>query len=146
VKSLIFNLILAQVLGSTYSYPFPYNEVVLSSYSTFAIKQASEEELTKRFDELLDKELSEKKVCVAPSAARELGNLMRQAAQTIIQEKAFHRLSEAEKNVKEFASELIINGDTDSGQIKITSRAIRRTFGQTSEPGAGLCPLYPICK
>lgn len=109
----------------------------------------SEADLTERFNRVLDKELSGANVCVAPSAARKLAELMKAAASRIVQTKAFGRVGEAEKNIQKLAGRLAAASPDGAGRVRITSETIDRMFEEAPvkvDPSeGGLCPLFPIC-
>ncbi len=128
------------------------------SANTAAIQtgvQISQAELTKKFDDILDKELAGENVCITPSAARRLHALMTNSAAKIITAKAFNRVGEAEQNIRVFAKVLRENGTQQSGATKITVDTIDNVVSQGVEPptnvgGGGsvrdvFCPLFPIC-
>ena len=139
---LCFNILLAKPTPS-------------SRRTTQQVPSLSEAELAERFNKTLDKELSGPDVCVAPSAARRLAELMRTSAAKIVQAKAFERVEESEKNIRTFAGELIKDGTEAPGRVRITPDTIERTLSskkriisidpaESGEEG-GLCPLFPIC-
>ena len=130
-----------------------------SSANTDAISiqtgvQISQAELTKKFDDVLDKELSGENVCITASAARRLNSLMTASAAKIITAKAFDRVAEAERNIQVFAKVLRANGTQQSGATKITVDTINNVMSQGVEPPENVggpavrdifCPLFPVC-
>ncbi|HXQ69592.1 MAG TPA: hypothetical protein VN844_03865 [Pyrinomonadaceae bacterium] len=120
--------------------------------------QVSEAELTKKFNAILDGELSGDNVCVTTPAARRLNALMTSSAAKIVRENVFTRVPEAERNIRVFARTLLAAGDSESGRTRISPETIdglmKRGTGITEPPDAGggsgrvsdlLCPLFPIC-
>ena len=161
MKLRIIIVTLVQVIGLLCFSALPADTAAIGTSSTQGNQQPSEAELTKRFNAILDKELSGEKVCVTISAARELNALMTTAAHKVISEKAFDRVGEAEENVRKLAKALLKNG-TQAGNTRITSETIaslmaRATTTDTDPPeSAGgpdsnasvrdlICPLFPIC-
>ena len=111
------------------------------------VPQVSEADLADRFNKVLDKELSGANVCVAPSAARKLADVMKAAAAKIVQAKAFARAEEADKNIRAFAGRLLEAGPDSSGRVRITPEDVDLVLGRVPvDPSeGGLCPLFPIC-
>lgn len=147
-------LIAVVQLGLLYVNASSANTAATGTFSHNTNAQISEIELTKRFNAVLDKELSGENVCVTTSAARQLNVLMIASAQKIISEKAFNRVAEAEENIKKFAKVLLTNG-TQSGHTRITSDTVEQIISRSTEPptneGGGnqvrdlFCPLFPLC-
>jgi hypothetical protein len=155
MKRWIASLMLVQILGLLCFTP--------SSANTPAA-QISETLLTDKFNAIIDTELSGETVCLTPSASRQLNILMANSARKIIKERAFNRVAEAEKNIKEFAKVLLANGTQQSGRTRVTVDTIEEvtsrqppsntgaidppdTVGGSSEGGGKgrFCPLFPIC-
>lgn len=150
MKRWIASLMLVQILGLLCFTP--------SSANT-PVSQVSESELTKKFNAIIDAELSGENICLTSSAARRLNTLMSNSASKIIKERAFNRVGEAEKNVKLFAQAILANGTQQSGRTRISEITIDQvtskesstiepptTQGGGSEPARiSFCPLFPIC-
>lgn len=118
--------------------------------------QVSEAELTRKFNAILDEELSGGNVCVTTSAARRLNALMTSSAAKIVREQAFARVPEAEKNIRVFARTLLAAGTNESDRTRISPETIdglmKRDTTEPPESSGGpsgvrdlLCPLFPIC-
>jgi len=153
MKPRIVVVTLVQVVGLLCFSALRADTAAIGTSSTPVNQQPSEAELTKRFNAILDKELSGENVCVTISAARELNALMTTAAQKVVSARAFDRVNEAEENVRKLAKALLKNG-TQAGQTRITSETIASLMASPTEPpdSAGgpnvrdlFCPLFPIC-
>jgi hypothetical protein len=153
VKRRIVIMTVVQVIGLLYFNVLQANTAAIETSSIQGNQPISESELTRRFNTILDNELSGENVCVTVSGARRLNALMTTSAQKIISERAFNRVGEAETNIKKFAKTLLKNA-TQSGRTRITPETIENTIGMTEPPessgGPGeirdlFCPLFPIC-
>ncbi len=150
MKRWIISLNLLQVLGLLCFNASPANTPGQRAANT--VQQVSEAELAERFNAILDEELSGDKVCVATSAARQLDALMKDSAATVVREKAFNRVTEAEKNIRAFAKALLEKGAAESGRVSISTFTITMVMHpRPSLPSPGqtkkslFCPLFPIC-
>ena len=160
MKRWITILVLIQVLVLVFFNSSSANTAITNTFpKSIVTQQISESELATRFknildeelwpeeNDFLDEELSRGEVVITPSAARELTNLMRSAAATVVQQRAFNRIREAEDNIRGFARSLLENGNRNSaGTIRITIDTINRTMRPPYKVMAlGFCPLFPIC-
>jgi hypothetical protein len=123
--------------------------------------KASEAELVERFNQVLDKALSDTNVCVSTDAARRLNDLVKTAAANIVRGKEFKRVPEAEKNIGTLADALIKLGDKSSdGHVRIMPNTIEHALERHDNiqvappregdpvpppPGLSICPLFPFC-
>jgi hypothetical protein len=154
MKLLIAGFTLMQILALLSSNTPFANRANLNTYTVNGLSKVSKAELTRRFNDILDKELSGKDVCVSTPAARQLNDLMSNAAATVVREKAFDKIPEAETNIKDLARRLQtgICAEDDPGEstlIRITPYTINCTLhytGSRTSSSLSLCPLFPICK
>lgn|GEM_PF-2916239 len=157
MKQRIVIVIVVQLIGLLCFNALQAKTSPIDTSSIQTNQQISEPELTKRFNAVLDKELSGENVCVTVSAAQRLNAMMTSAAQKVISEKAFDRVSEADKNVQKLAQTLLKNGTqvkngTQAGRTRITVETIDSLFANEPPDSTGgnsvrdlFCPLFPIC-
>lgn len=146
MKRWIAILALVQVSALIFFNASSANTANLDTCSINTAAQMSETELIKRFNDILDEELSGTNVCVTISAARQLSDLTRSGAAEVVKEKAFDRIPEAEKGMRKFAKELLANGTKESDRIRIRPETINSIMDIPRTSATAICPLFPICK
>ena len=143
------SLVLVQTFGLLVLYTLSSREIKSSPQAT---QEFTETELTERFNRIMDEELSGVNVYIELPAVRKLEQLMRKSSARIVEEKAFGRVPEAEKNIRRFLRRVLVLAKSEAkrgnrwiiaihmGHINLAPK------GRPNTPGVGgICPLYPVC-